>query len=705
MRYELYLTAYTPDQAPELARARDAYPNVLNRSRVDRLLDCTIQPPLSIGGAVDRMHLVDVEHALVAAGVPVCIVDTGEAAGVGGFIVELASLLKATSTAPGPSARRVARGLLVDGLGVACVVGVAALLALAVDGALAPSAAPDEGRTKRAAAPALPSSAEGTSTIELEAGKPKKRREAPARERSESPGLPLAVGLVLGFGAHRVWRRRRPAAARRRRSDGALVLVGAGLAVVGIAAAASRMGTPGDAAQTPESPTLVAASAEIAASDGAGEAPPVDEPIDPTRPFQDFVERMSTTPEARCPETMKRFARLSCELFAQAPSVSAGAETPNAASAPGGGAASTPAPGQPAPAPGPDAERAAAEPADDATQPAPKTAAAARVEGVGVMPTRGAGKQARGGGGEGSGGGETTRLGGGEDKRADPSADRSRAPSKSAPRGDADSSASWVRQLGLGVAGAGLGVTMSAALGLLGLGALVVVVSLSPALAQRPSTPAAAYDPEARLQHHKAIDAAPYAEALARRFMRCLTTEGTVIAEADEAKIAESAKNLGLAMVRSDSGRGCTRDVSALSSCTERVRGLSCDSLHDEIRATLAAAFRERPAPPWADSYAEAIVGRIGACYAEETGTEMPREAQTSLEGFRSLMARSLGALQGPCTLIQGQLTVCLAIARSMTCPEIAIQLRRDPTQLIQRSMQTCGGLFDCKYDFDSWQR
>ena len=712
MWFELYLTSYDVARASDLQRAAAASSGVINAARVAALVEGRADAPISLGGAADRKLLVHLEEALVEAGMQVCIIDTGGAGGVRGLFNDLAGVLRPPSPGNPSSARRVARGLVRDAIGACVVVGLASLIAVVLDGALSATKAPERPKPKSVEQRRLSSATEGESTLELATKKREPEKRAPKKKEKKGSGpptWPVAVGFVFGFGAHRLWRRRRPMAGKRRRGDAAIVLVGAGLGAAGIALATPQAVAPPPSAPNEAAPSLVAGAAEVSTSGGGGGSGelPKARPIDPTRPFQDFVERLSEAPQDRCPKAMKRFARLACELFAQVPSATFGgqdaAAAPMVASVDGGAAtvdggpatvdASAPAEGV---SPG-GGDTAASRPANKGAG-----SATARAEGVGATPERKGGGAGTSPGSGGGGGGETARLSG----SGSPGAAGSKGRPRQGPKGRKATEHRWTQHVGLGIAGVGTGVTISAGLGLVGLGALVLMVGLAPAIAQLPGDgPAAIYDPEARLQQKKAIDAAPYAEALGQRFMSCLRDEGTTLAEEDEAKLAEAAKDLGLALVRSDSGRGCTADVSAMWSCTSHVRGLSCAALHDEIRDSLAAALQERPSPSWAEDYASTIIGRIDGCYEAEAGEPIPSEASDALDTFRSLMARSLGALDGPCKLIRAQLDVCIAIAQSMTCPEIGQQLRSDPSQLIHQSMQTCGGLFECKYDFDSWQR
>jgi len=192
------------------------------------------------------------------------------------------------------------------------------------------------------------------------------------------------------------------------------------------------------------------------------------------------------------------------------------------------------------------------------------------------------------------------------------------------------------------------------------------------------------------------VDATPYVEALAERFMTCLAAEGTAIDDSDAA-VVEDALATMVPLLSMEEASPCTATEEAMTACAASAATRSCPDLQTDILDVMAGRVSITEVPAWAASYASAMSTRIASCYGAETGVPLTADEQADLTLFESMIGQTFGALTQACDVREEKVSPCIAEAGALDCAALAAYLASEDVDLMIRDfMASCEGVFDC---------
>lgn len=206
--------------------------------------------------------------------------------------------------------------------------------------------------------------------------------------------------------------------------------------------------------------------------------------------------------------------------------------------------------------------------------------------------------------------------------------------------------------------------------------------------------PLRAQDDEVTTTMTSTVDTTAYVEALRSRFTTCLAAEGTVIDATDADAVTETLQTAAPLLAVTESP--CTASDEAAAACASAVAALSCDALAADLEDALHGRSAATAAA-WATSYGSALGERIGACFAVEAGRELTEEESTDIEGFESLLARTIESTSGSCPVDVDRAAACTTAIAAMSCTKLGEALANEDVELLVTDfVSSCEGFLDC---------
>lgn len=188
---------------------------------------------------------------------------------------------------------------------------------------------------------------------------------------------------------------------------------------------------------------------------------------------------------------------------------------------------------------------------------------------------------------------------------------------------------------------------------------------------------------------------AAFGGALAERLIACVEAEGSAVGSADREVLHEVSRAMGPGLARSLCGEDCADDGRTRAECAAQIRGLGCDALAARMRP----AAPEGRSPTWAMGLARALVGRIGACAAEERdGGSLAESERALLTDFERELAGALGSLgaSGTCAANENALPACAVSVGAVSCEGLGARLSEDPSALARTITPACAAMIRC---------
>jgi hypothetical protein len=200
--------------------------------------------------------------------------------------------------------------------------------------------------------------------------------------------------------------------------------------------------------------------------------------------------------------------------------------------------------------------------------------------------------------------------------------------------------------------------------------------------------------------HQGDVDTTRYTRALYDTFTACLAVEGTVLEASDPTVIQETLDTLAPVLHFYGDGR-CTASSSAVTACADAVTAMPCEALDAEITSGLSGGTTAGT-PDWAQSYGNALIDRIGSCYAAETGVGLTVEENADLHTFSGFMAQALTGVGAACPVDLEKATACIAAVGAMPCGHLSSLIADDSAAdeselLVQDFLAGCPGFLDCE--------